>query len=58
MIAIPLGLTLLRLLLGPAVVALALWEVDRRIFLPVLAVGLYTDLFDGIMARRFGVSHP
>jgi CDP-diacylglycerol--glycerol-3-phosphate 3-phosphatidyltransferase len=56
MIAIPLGLTLLRLLLGPAVVALALWKVDRMIFLPVLAVGLYTDIFDGIMARRFGVS--
>lgn len=58
MIAIPLGLTLLRLLLGPVVIALALWKVDRMIFLPVLAVGLYTDIFDGIMARRFGVSYP
>jgi CDP-diacylglycerol---glycerol-3-phosphate 3-phosphatidyltransferase len=57
MIAIPLGLTLLRLMLGPAVVAPALWKVDRRIFLPALAFGLYTDIIDGIVARRFGISY-
>jgi CDP-diacylglycerol--glycerol-3-phosphate 3-phosphatidyltransferase len=56
-IAIPLGLTLIRLLLGPAAVALAFWKVDRLIFLPVLAVGLYTDILDGIMARRLDVSY-
>jgi CDP-diacylglycerol--glycerol-3-phosphate 3-phosphatidyltransferase len=51
-------LTLLRLILGPAAIALALWKVDRMFFLPVLQIGLFTDIFDGILARRFGVSCP
>src|SRR5436305_545831 len=58
MTAISLSLTLLRLLLGPAAIALALWGVDRLFFLPVLLTGLLTDLFDGMLARRFGVSSP
>jgi phosphatidylglycerophosphate synthase len=58
MIAIPCALTLIRLLLGPAAIALAWWKVDRHFFLPILQAGLLTDFFDGVAARWLGVSRP
>ena len=53
---IPLALTTLRLLLGPIALACALANVPRIAYLPILATGTLSDIFDGILARRFGVS--
>lgn len=53
---IPVALTTLRLLLGPIVVLCALQNVARMIYLPILICGTLSDIFDGILARRFGVS--
>ena len=50
--------TTLRLLLGPIALACALAGVTRFIFLPILVVGTLSDIFDGILARKFGVATP
>ena len=55
---LPLALTTLRLLLGPLALAGALASVARWIFLPILLLGTLSDIFDGILARRFGVATP
>ena len=55
---LPFALTTLRLLLGPAALALAFAQVPRWIFLPLLVAGTLSDIFDGILARRFGVATP
>jgi len=55
---IPFGLTTLRLLLGPVALGCALAGVARFVFLPILIVGTLSDIFDGILARRFGVATP
>jgi CDP-diacylglycerol--glycerol-3-phosphate 3-phosphatidyltransferase len=55
---LPLALTTLRLLLGPVALGCALAGVSRLVFLPVLICGTLSDIFDGILARRFGVSTP
>jgi phosphatidylglycerophosphate synthase len=58
-VALPLGLTLFRLALGPVMVLVAWVEPDAG---PWLAAGLVpailSDLFDGIVARRRGVATP
>jgi CDP-diacylglycerol--glycerol-3-phosphate 3-phosphatidyltransferase len=48
----------LRLLLGPIALACALLGVARFVFLPILVAGTLSDIFDGILARKFGVSTP
>jgi CDP-diacylglycerol---glycerol-3-phosphate 3-phosphatidyltransferase len=53
---LPFALTTLRLLLGPIALACALANINRYIYLPVLIVGTLSDIFDGILARRFGVA--
>jgi len=55
---VPFALTTLRLLLGPVALACALANVARWVFLPLLVLGTLSDIFDGILARRFSVSTP
>ena len=55
---LPFALTTLRLLLGPVALACAFADVARWIFLPILILGTLSDIFDGILARRFGVATP
>jgi phosphatidylglycerophosphate synthase len=55
---LPFALTTLRLLLGPVALGCALANVDRSVFLPILVAGTLSDIFDGILARRFGVATP
>jgi CDP-diacylglycerol--glycerol-3-phosphate 3-phosphatidyltransferase len=55
---IPFALTTLRLLLGPVALLCAFSDVTRMVYLPILVTGTLSDIFDGILARRFGVSTP
>jgi len=55
---IPSALTTLRLTLGPIALWCALANVSRIAFLPILVSGTLSDIFDGILARRLGVSTP
>lgn len=55
---LPFALTTLRLLLGPIALACALTNVPRWIYLPILVTATLSDIFDGILARRFGVATP
>ncbi|MDQ2866843.1 MAG: CDP-alcohol phosphatidyltransferase family protein [Verrucomicrobiota bacterium] len=58
MIAIPLTLTFLRLALGPLAIVLACAHAPRMIFAPLLLAGMLSDIFDGVLARKFGVVRP
>ena len=52
-------LTTLRLLLGPIALALRADECSTRwIYLPILIPATLSDIYDGILARRFGVATP
>ena len=53
---IPFALTTLRLLLGPLALVCALTGGNRLIYLPIVVVSTLSDIFDGVLARRFGVS--
>ena len=55
---IPLALTLLRALLAPVMVLLALAWPAPAAFGVCLVAALLSDLFDGIIARRLGVATP
>lgn len=55
---IPLALTLLRALLAPVLVVLALTWPRPVAFGICLVVGFLSDVFDGIIARRLGVATP
>jgi CDP-diacylglycerol--glycerol-3-phosphate 3-phosphatidyltransferase len=55
---LPFALTTLRLLLGPAALACAFAGFSRWIYLPILVAGTLSDIFDGILARRYGVATP
>jgi len=55
---IPFLLTTLRLALGPVALALAFSGGARWIFLPLLIAGTVSDIYDGVLARRFGVATP
>lgn len=48
----------MRLLLGPVALAGAFLHWPRLLFLPLLVAGTLSDIFDGILARRFGVATP
>ncbi|MDR2507802.1 MAG: CDP-alcohol phosphatidyltransferase family protein [Candidatus Accumulibacter sp.] len=58
MIVIPLPLTLIRLILGPLALLIALYNAPRSIFAAILIAGLLSDYFDGAIARRLGVARP
>lgn len=53
---VPVALTTLRLLLGPVALLCAFAGATRWVYLPILIIGTLSDIFDGILARRFGVS--
>ncbi|HTX22587.1 MAG TPA: CDP-alcohol phosphatidyltransferase family protein [Candidatus Aquilonibacter sp.] len=55
---LPFALTTLRLLLGPVALVCALTNVPRWIYLPILVTATLSDIFDGILARKFGVAMP
>jgi CDP-diacylglycerol--glycerol-3-phosphate 3-phosphatidyltransferase len=55
---VPVALTTLRLLLGPIALACAHAGVNRFVFLPILVAATLSDIFDGILARKFGVATP
>jgi len=54
--AIPFLLTTLRLLLGPLALVAALHGWPRLLFGPLLIIGTLSDIYDGVLARQFGVS--
>lgn len=54
----PVLLTTLRLLLGPIALLWALAGLSRWIYFPLLLAGTLSDIFDGILARKFGVATP
>lgn len=56
--AIPFLLTTLRLLLGPLALAAVLFGWPRMLFAPLLLIATLSDIYDGVLARRFGVSTP
>jgi CDP-diacylglycerol--glycerol-3-phosphate 3-phosphatidyltransferase len=53
---LPFALTTLRLLLGLVALVCALTNVPRWVYLPILVAGTLSDIYDGILARRFGVA--
>jgi CDP-diacylglycerol--glycerol-3-phosphate 3-phosphatidyltransferase len=53
---IPVALTTLRLLLGPVALLGALLGFPRWIYLPILVIATLSDIYDGILARRYGVA--
>lgn len=55
---LPFALTTLRLLLGPTALAGAWMGAARLVFVPILVCGTLSDIFDGVLARRFGVATP
>jgi len=55
---LPFALTTLRLLLGPIALVCAWTGVARLVFVPILVCGTLSDIFDGVLARRFGVATP
>src|SRR5271163_5026625 len=54
----PFLLTTLRLLLGPVALVCVLTNVSRWVYLPILLTGTLSDIYDGVLARRFGVATP
>src|SRR5262245_36827920 len=52
---IPFGLTTVRLALAPTVAALAIAGRSGWPMVACLLVALFTDIYDGILARRIGV---
>lgn len=55
---LPVSLTTLRLALGPVALGCAAWGAASWIYLPILVAGTLSDIFDGILARRYGVATP
>lgn len=53
---VPFALTTLRLLLGPVALFCAFTNAPRIVYLGVLVLGTASDIFDGILARRFGIA--
>ncbi|MEO7101790.1 MAG: CDP-alcohol phosphatidyltransferase family protein [Gemmatimonadaceae bacterium] len=55
---VPIALTLLRALLAPVVVLLAIYYPSRPAFGVCLTIAILSDIFDGILARRMNVATP
>lgn len=51
-------LTVLRALLAPLIVVLAIFNPDPLVFGVCLSLGFMSDVFDGVIARRMGVATP
>src|SRR5438874_6283935 len=52
---LPRGLTTLRVLLGAAMVVLAYVRANGAVLVACVVTALLSDIFDGILARRYGV---
>jgi phosphatidylglycerophosphate synthase len=55
---IPIALTTFRLLLGPFALICAFLVVPRLVYLPILVLSTLSDIYDGVLARRFHVATP
>jgi CDP-diacylglycerol--glycerol-3-phosphate 3-phosphatidyltransferase len=55
---IPMALTVMRALLAPVMVLLALFYPTRSIFGLCLVTAFLSDMFDGIIARKLGIATP
>jgi phosphatidylglycerophosphate synthase len=53
-----LALTITRLALGPVAILLAIQNVDGRFLAGIVIVASISDVYDGKVARRFGVDTP
>ena len=55
---LPLALIYLRLIIGFTIIFLSISHVENYKFIAVIlfAIGLLTDIFDGIIARRLNIS--
>lgn len=55
---IPIGLIYSRLIIGFAILIFSLFEIENLKFytISLLTVGLLTDIFDGIIARKLNIS--
>src|SRR6476646_3471414 len=56
--SVPLGLTVLRLLLAPVLVWMVYAGAPGILFAGVILVAFVSDYFDGVIARRLGVATP
>lgn len=56
--SLPLSLTILRGVLGPVVVLLALYYPSKAAFGFCLVAAFLSDIFDGVLARRLGIATP
>ncbi|HEX9512917.1 MAG TPA: CDP-alcohol phosphatidyltransferase family protein [Puia sp.] len=58
MTRIPLALIYSRLIIGLVILAISVAKIDhyRVIVIVLFSIGLLTDIFDGIIARRLGIS--
>ena len=56
--SVPLALTVLRIVLAPVTVLLALYRPSAAAFGACLVTAILSDVFDGIVARRLGVATP
>ena len=54
--SVPMGLTVLRLLLAPVLVWLVYDDAPGVVFAGVVLVAFVSDYFDGVIARRLGVA--
>jgi phosphatidylglycerophosphate synthase len=54
--SVPMGLTVLRLLLAPVLVWLVYADAPGVVFAGVVLVAFVSDYFDGVIARRLGVA--
>jgi phosphatidylglycerophosphate synthase len=55
---LPFALTTLRLLLGPIALTCALTSITRFVYLAILIAATLSDIFDGVLARKFRVASP
>lgn len=56
--AVPPGLVALRLALGPTILAGVLYGWSGATLVALLTLGVLSDIFDGIIARRIGTATP
>jgi CDP-diacylglycerol--glycerol-3-phosphate 3-phosphatidyltransferase len=55
---IPWAIVIVRLLLAPVLIALAMADASRMLLVALLATALWLDIVDGMLARLLGVDTP
>ncbi len=56
--AVPWTMVIVRVLMGPGIVALTMWGVTGRVLSVIVIAMLLDDIADGMVARRFGTDTP